>query len=109
MNTANENTAERRPGHWLHAIEQRKHALGREYRKGLAGQAREGIRDEDYATTMATLERMARNLGWDESQPLEHPFGPGRGRGHRHGGPRDMMRGRRFGPESPSPDTADEA
>ncbi len=31
----------------------------------------EGIDEADYATTMATLERMARNLGWDESQPWD--------------------------------------
>jgi len=70
-----------RPNFWLRAIEFRKHEL-----------ARDGISDEDYSTTMATLEKMARNLGWDESQQGERPFGPGRGfgRGHRHPG---MMRG----------------
>ncbi len=75
----------RRSSFWLRAIELRKHKLTREYRKGLGDTAREGISDEDYATTVATLERMARNLGWDESQ-REHYLG--------HPG---MMRGRGFG------------
>lgn len=91
-----------RPSFWLRAIEVRKHELTREYRKSLGTTAREGISDEDYATTMATLEKMARNLGWDESQRAERRgFGPeghgrGFGRGHRHPG---MMRG--FGPRHP--------
>jgi hypothetical protein len=33
-----------------------------ELRNGMS----EGIADEDYATTLAVLERMARNLGWSE-------------------------------------------
>ena len=45
---------------------------------------------------------MARNLGWDESQRSERPFGPGRrfngGHGHRHGHPGSM---RGFGPRHP--------
>lgn len=100
MNTPNENsetsTRTRRPGFWLRAIEHRKHEMTREYRRGLGDAAREGISDEDYATTMATLEKMATNLGWDESQRPEFgpgfgPFGPGKGRGfggrgHRHPG-----------------------
>lgn len=99
MTTPND-TKNPRPAFWLRAIEHRKHELTREYRKTLGDTAREGISDEDYATTMATLEKMARNLGWDESQRSERPFGPGRrfndGRGHRHPG---MMRG--FGPRHP--------
>ncbi|HTE61893.1 MAG TPA: hypothetical protein VK631_16180 [Solirubrobacteraceae bacterium] len=43
-----------------------------------------GIPDEDYATTMATLERIATNVGWDPAQRPAHPQ-PGRRRGHRHG------------------------
>ena len=40
-----------------------------------------GIPDADYATTMATLERIAKNVGWDpEKRPMRR--GPGRGRGH---------------------------
>ena len=93
-----------RPAFWLRAIEHRKHELTREYRKTLGDTAREGITDQDYATTMATLEKMARNLGWDDSQRPERPFGPGRrfngGRGHRHHGHGHpgMMHG--FGPRA---------
>ncbi len=92
--TDHESTKTTRPGYWLRAIEFRKHQLGREYRSTLGDKAREGISDEDYATTMATLEKMAVNLGWNESQAGEfgHPgfgpgrgFGPGFGRGHRRG------------------------
>lgn len=100
MNTPNETHEERtpRPQHWLRAIEFRKHQLGREYRETLSDKARDGISDEDYATTMATLEKMARNLGWDESQypesqrPKGRGFGRGRGFGHGHRHPA-MMRG----------------
>jgi hypothetical protein len=58
--------------------------MTREYRRSLGDKAREGISDEDYATTMATLEKMARNLGWDESQREERGF-PHRGFGRGHG------------------------
>jgi hypothetical protein len=84
MNTPNE-TKKIRPTFWMRAIEGRKNHLTREYRATLGDTAREGISDEDYATTMATLEKMARNLGWDESQRHEHGFGPRRGRGFGHG------------------------
>ena len=95
MNTPNE-TKTPRPNFWLRAIERRKHQLTREYRATLGDTAREGISDEDYATTMATLEKMARNLGWDESQLDEHGFGP---HGHGHGFGHGRGRGRRpFGP-----------
>ena len=112
MNTPTENTNDtttrpRRPGFWLRAIEHRKHALAHEYRSSLGEKAREGVSDEDYATTMATLETMARNLGWSEDEQHEHgprfggrrgfgpgfapQFGPGfaphRGRGRGHGRP----------------------
>lgn len=104
MNTPNDTdttTHPRRPGFWLRAIEQRKHALAHEYRKGLGDVAREGISDEDYATTMATLEQMARNLGWNEHEvPFERGF-----RGHGHPG----MRRPGFGPRRPSRDEAPEA
>lgn len=84
------NTHEMNPGAWMRAVRARQHALAREYYHGLDATAREGISDEDYATTMTTLETMARNLGWDESQgmPGARPFGPlrgwhgWRGRGH---------------------------
>jgi hypothetical protein len=100
MTTPTENKNERtnRPNYWLRAIEFRKHQLGREYRATLGDKAREGVSDEDYATTMATLEKMARNLGWDETQAdavKGRGFGPGFGHGHGHRHP-GMMRG--FGP-----------
>ncbi len=72
-----------RPGYWLRAIEFRKHQLGREYRATLHDKSREDISDEDYATTMATLEKMALNLGWDQSQRQDAPFGRGFGPGGR--------------------------
>ena len=84
------------PGRWMRAAAYRRHTLMREYAAALGDTAREGVSDEDYATTMATLEQMARNLGWDESQgePGWGPRGPwssgawgrgGRGHGHGHG------------------------
>ena len=106
MENTNETKKTPRPTFWLRAIEHRKHRLAREYRATLGDTAREGISDEDYATTMATLEKMARNLGWTEEDHEEHGFGrgfrpefgrgfgpgfgPGRrnfGRGHDHGRP----------------------
>jgi hypothetical protein len=92
-----------RPHFWLRAIEQRKHELTREYRQSLGTTAREGISDEDYATTMATLEKMARNLGWDETQQHNGPWGhvgprhPGMGRRH-------FGRGYGFGHKRPDHD-----
>lgn len=84
MNTTKTN----RPGFWLRAIEYRKHQLGREQRRAfrdeLADKARDGISDEDYATTMATLEKMARNLGWDDESELPGRFGRRHGFGHGH-------------------------
>lgn len=105
MNTP-QSTSPHRPSFWLRAIELRKHELTREYRKGLGDRAREGVSDEDYATTVATLETMARNLGWDESQHErrhERPFGRF---GRRHPA---MMRGYGFGPKHPSHDATPEA
>ncbi|NYF09389.1 hypothetical protein HDC94_000545 [Leifsonia sp. AK011] len=124
MNTNTEKTntdKTQRPGFWLRAIEYRKHQLGREqrraFRDSLADKARDGVSDEDYATTMATLEKMARNLGWRAGAQEQSPFlgfaatpAPHsvsecgqhgyEGRGHRgHGfGPRGF-RGRGFGPD----------
>ena len=50
-----------------------------------------GIPDADYATTMATLERIATNVGWDpERRP---PHGPGRARGHAPHRGHDQKRG----------------
>lgn len=100
MTTPNETHAPRtdRPNFWLRAIDIRKHQLAHEYRATLGDRSREGISDEDYATTMATLEKMARNLGWTEDQFDERPFGRGFGRGRklRH---HAMMHG--FGPRHP--------
>ena len=103
-----------RPHFWLRAIEFRKNAMTREYRRTLGDTARDGISDDDYATTMATLEKMARNLGWDESQRDEMRHGPGFGhghpghrgfgRGHRHPG---MMRGTAERPVDHERSTAD--
>jgi hypothetical protein len=110
MNTNTEKTntdKTQRPGFWLRAIEYRKHQLGREqrraFRDSLADKARDGISDEDYATTMATLEKMARNLGWDDEQEMPgRGFGPF-GRGHRGHGPHGFgprgFHGRGFGPD----------
>jgi len=118
MNTPDENTEAfdtktARPNFWLRAMEHRKHQLTHEYRATLGDTARQGISDEDYATTMTTLEKMARNLGWDESERPFGPsdfgrgfgqfgqFGPGFGPGHpfgRGGGRRPFGRGRGFGP-----------
>ena len=73
------------PRDWMRAAAWRKRVLTHEYYGSLDATAREGISDEDYATTMATLEAMARNLGWDESQGM--PGGrPWHGRAHGRGG-----------------------
>ena len=48
---------------------------------------------EDFATTLRTLEAVARELGWDESQPM--PRGKRGGRRHGWGHPHGF--GRRFG------------
>ena len=113
MNTPNETPEQnssdqagpkgKRPGRtqraafWLRAIDVRKHALTHEYRKSLRHTAREGISDEEYAAMLGTLEKMARNLGWDESQKDERPFGRGFGRGHRHPAMMGFGPGRGFG------------
>jgi hypothetical protein len=108
MNTpteTTENNQERplRPGYWLRAMEHRKHALTREYRASLGEKAREGVSHEDYATTMATLEKMARNLGWDDSRADERGhFGPRFGPGFGGGGMgRPHFGHRGFGPGRP--------
>lgn len=118
MNSTTENTENptrpRRPGFWLRAIEQRKHVLAHEYRKGLGATARAGISDEDYATTMATLEAMARNLGWTEDD--EQGFGPRfdgrRGFGRPFGpgfGPHRGHRGHGRGHDRPTPENSPES
>ena len=85
-----ENTPRREatPRTWLGRIARRKRMLTHEHWRQLDDVAREGISDEDYATTMAALEAMARNLGWDESQAGDEARGHGghHGRGHGHTG-----------------------
>lgn len=44
------------------------------------------VTPEDFATTLATLEAVARELGWDESQPMPRGHRGGRGFGRRHRG-----------------------
>lgn len=92
------------PRTWLRRIARRKRMLTNERWRQLDAVAREGINDDNYATTMATLEAMARNLGWDESQasdePRERRGHPGHrhhghGHGHRHHGKRDGRCGAR--------------
>ena len=117
IDTPENTTRSRRPGFWLRAIEHRKHALAHEYRKGLGASAREGISDEDYATTMATLERMARNLGWSDDDEAEfgprggrRGFGPGFGRPFGPGfGPHRGHRGHGRGHDRPTAENSPEA
>lgn len=73
------------PRTWLGRIARRKRMLALKQWRRLDDAAREGISDEDYATTMATLEAMARNLGWDESQAGDEARGHGGHHGHGHG------------------------
>jgi hypothetical protein len=80
--TTEPTTPEPTLGGWMRAAAWRKRVLAHEYYNGLDATARAGISDEDYATTMATLEAMARNLGWVESQGMP-AGGPGGWRGHR--------------------------
>lgn len=99
MTTPNDTKAPR-VAFWLRAMETNKRRLTHEYRRSLRDEATKGISDEDLATTERTLEQMARNLGWDESQQdehHEHGFGPGHGFGHEHGfGPGGFRSGREF-------------
>lgn len=53
---------------------------------GIRAKVTDAVPAEDLATTMATLEQLARAFGWDESTPLPHGrgrrgFGPGFGSG----------------------------
>lgn len=47
---------------------------------GIRAKVTDAVPAEDLATTMATLEQLARAFGWDENTPLP------KGRGRRHGG-----------------------
>ncbi|WP_127473528.1 MarR family winged helix-turn-helix transcriptional regulator [Microbacterium sulfonylureivorans] len=51
---------------------------------GIRSRVAGAVPPDDYATTMASLEAIARELGWDESTPAAR----GRGWGRRFGGPR---------------------
>ena len=86
-----------RAAFWLRTIELQKDRKAREYRRSLRDVARDGISDEEHAAMLATLEKMARNLGWDESQKNERPFG--RGFGRRHGFGPSHGHGHGFGPD----------
>ncbi|MDR5700975.1 MarR family winged helix-turn-helix transcriptional regulator [Agromyces aerolatus] len=55
------------------------------------------VSPEDFATTVASLEAIARELGWDESQPLPRGRRGGRGFGRRHGGFHGHGHGHGFG------------
>jgi len=58
---------------------------------GVRAKIADAVTEDDYTTTMATLEAIARALGWDETQPL--PRGGRRGRGFGRGRDRDADRG----------------
>jgi hypothetical protein len=73
---------------------------------GIRAKVTDAVPAEDLATTLATLEQLARAFGWDEETPLprgrgHHGFGPG-GFGPGGFGPGGFGRGRghghRFGP-----------
>jgi hypothetical protein len=61
---------------------------------GIRSRVAGAVSPEDYATTLATLEAIARELGWDENDPFPRGrgFGPGR-----FGGPRPFRPEIRFG------------
>ncbi|QLD11606.1 hypothetical protein [Microbacterium oleivorans] len=91
-------------GRWVATDEGRRerdriHVLVSEVR----GRASGAVSDDEFATTVASLEKIARSLGWDESTPRDcgprgrHGFGHGRGFGPRLGGFGGFRSG--FGPE----------
>ncbi|WP_091227879.1 hypothetical protein [Microbacterium sp. 3J1] len=64
---------------------------------GIRAKVGDAVSPEDLATTIASLEQIARAFGWDENTPLPR----GRGRGRRHGFGAHGFRhgfGRAFGP-----------
>lgn len=61
---------------------------------GIRARVADSVSPEDYATTIASLEAMARGLGWDEGQRMPGGFGPGRRFGRGPG----FERGPGFGP-----------
>lgn len=62
---------------------------------GIRSRVSDAVSPEDYATMVASLEGIARSLGWDETQPFprRRGFGPGR-----FGGARPFRPGFRWGP-----------
>jgi hypothetical protein len=79
---------------------------------GIRAKVADAVSPDDYATTLATLEQIARAYGWDENVKLPRRGGPARGRadrafgrharpfGPRRGGHRRGF-GRFGGPETP--------
>ncbi|PCE15204.1 hypothetical protein AUC47_14660 [Microbacterium sp. SZ1] len=64
---------------------------------GIRATVTDAVSPEDLATTLSSLESIARALGWDEETPLPRGRTHGRGFGRRHGfGPRHGF-GRPFG------------
>lgn len=78
---------------------------------GIRAKVTGAVSEDELATTLASLEKIARAFGWDEETPLprsrRHGFGP-RGRFGKHAGPRHGF-GRRdgFGPRHGSGHDAD--
>ena len=66
---------------------------------GIRATVTDAVSPDDLATTLSSLESIARALGWDEGSPLPRRRGrPHRhGRGHRFGGPRGFGHVRGFG------------
>jgi Transcriptional regulators len=63
---------------------------------GIRARVADAVSPDDYRTTIASLEAIARELGWDESMRM--PFGPGRRFTRRGFGPR-FGRRHGFGPD----------
>lgn len=65
---------------------------------GIRAKVGDAVSPEDLATTVASLQQIARAFGWDEETPLPRGHKRGRGFGRRHGfGPRHGFGGRGFG------------
>ncbi|MBD8022934.1 hypothetical protein H9622_04920 [Microbacterium sp. Sa1CUA4] len=75
------------------------HARLGEVVSGIRSRVAGAVSDEEFATTLASLEAIARELGWDESRPFagRRGFGRGFGPGRRFGGPRGFGAGPGFG------------
>ncbi|MFJ4223227.1 hypothetical protein [Microbacterium sp. NPDC089695] len=65
---------------------------------GIRAKVADAVSPDDLATTIASLEQIARAFGWDEETPLPRGRKHGRGFGRRHGfGPRHGFGRRGFG------------